>query len=473
MKTIDLPPEEPTTQALARVESGVGAALPPEQIKAPVSAAQAKVDAVASLTMQAYQRAATLQLKPEEIAALQADFPDSAFQPGAGGKEHLIYIEHASLRDRLNQVIGIGQWALIPRNRWAEPFRTKPSRDNPDGKEGSRVYVEAMLVVRGCFVAEAVGAMEYYPDNAAQNYGDAVEGAKTAALRRCCKEFGIGLQAWKKEWTEGWWQRKRGGRSFGPTPRANRAPPAPPSAGEEDASFDASSPQNAPPNAPRPNSGSLNAVPKVDKCATERTRQWAIEQLHANAGQDANKLVVDYLQKCGQLLATESITDWPLRFVPANHSQLRELTLKIAAFEAGEPAQAAFPPNPEPEPPKPPKPIEVPRDPKPTPPAGESDAQAQGWYNFIVPIPRKGQKRDDYIKAPDTIGSLYEARHGTDADAQEARQRLFGFVTKFEPKGWTKRDGTEMPPSKVDIEFRDQLDDFADFFAKHHPEEKL
>ena len=69
----------------------------------------------------------------------------------------------------------------------------------------------------------------------------------------------------------------------------------------------------------------------------------------------------------------------------------------------------------------------------------------------------------------DTIGGLYEARH----DDEEARRRLWGFCTNYEPKGWTGRDGKERPPSKTDIEFRAMLDAFADWFEKHHPEEKL
>lgn len=209
-KTIDVkaePVTQPQTQALT-VRDAVQALEP---VKPQVTAAQAKVEAVANLTMKAYERAGTLELKPEEIQALQAPFPDEAFKSGAAGKEHLIYIEHAFLRDRLNEVIGPGQWALIPRSRWAEDFVTSK------GQPASRVYVEAMLVVRGAFVSEAVGEMEYYPKNASQNYGDAVEGAKTAALRRCCKEFGIGLQAWKKDWCEGWWQRKRSGAKPLPT----------------------------------------------------------------------------------------------------------------------------------------------------------------------------------------------------------------------------------------------------------------
>lgn len=152
-----------------------GTALVVRPTESPRTPAQSRVDAVASLTFRAYERASTLQLTTEEIAALQAEFPDDAFRPGAAGKEALIYIEHAFLRERLNKVIGIGQWALIPRNRWAE-----------EGAKGTIVYVEAMLLVRGCFVSEAVGDMTYYPSNAQTNYGDAVEGAKTQALRRCC-----------------------------------------------------------------------------------------------------------------------------------------------------------------------------------------------------------------------------------------------------------------------------------------------
>lgn len=192
-----------------------------EPTKPQLTAAQAKVEAVAALTMKAYERASLLTLTPEESQALQADFPDEAFQPGAAGKENLIYIEHAHLRDRLNKVFGLGQWAIVPRSRWAEDFSFVNKYNVRI--QGSRVYVEAMLLVRGCFVAEAVGDMVYYKNNDSQNYGDAVEGAKTAALRRCAKELGIGLQAWKKDWCAGWWERKRGHKSTKTVPESPKA----------------------------------------------------------------------------------------------------------------------------------------------------------------------------------------------------------------------------------------------------------
>lgn len=214
MPAIDVPSE---TQAMT-VRQAVAAV---EQVKPQVTAAQAKIEAVANLTAAAYAKASELRLTPKEIAKLQADFPDEAFKPGAAGKEQLIYIEHAFLRDRLNQVIGPGQWALIPRSRWAEDYQTFK------GTQASRVYVEAMLMVRGCFVAESVGEMSYFPKNESQNYGDAVEGAKTAAFRRCCKEFGIGLQAWKKDWCQGWWDR-RNSKPPQTTAQMRQKPPSPP-----------------------------------------------------------------------------------------------------------------------------------------------------------------------------------------------------------------------------------------------------
>ncbi len=160
--------------------------------------AQAKSEAVSLLLAKAIERASTLSLTPEESKLLKAEFADECFRPGAAGKENLIYIEGTHLRNRLDEVLGIGQWALVPRSRWTD-----------DAGKGTIVYIEAMLIVRGCYITEAIGDMTYYPGNAMTNFGDAVEGAESACLRRCAKKMGIGLQAWSKTWCEGWWARKR------------------------------------------------------------------------------------------------------------------------------------------------------------------------------------------------------------------------------------------------------------------------
>lgn len=182
--------------------------MPMEHVKPTQTPAQARVDAVAHVLHEAWSKASTLQLSQEETAQLKADFPMEAFKRGAGGDPNLIYIEHAFLRDRFDNVFGIGQWALVrTRPHWGEDFVTQK------GQKATRIYADCALLIRGCWVSEAIGDMVYYPNNASQSYGDAAEGAETAAFRRCAKKIGVGLQAWKKDFcaafmaTEGTTQR--------------------------------------------------------------------------------------------------------------------------------------------------------------------------------------------------------------------------------------------------------------------------
>lgn len=290
-------------QPLARIESPVA-----------VTAAQAKVNAVASLTMKAYDKAGSLALTADESAKLQADFPDEAFKPGAAGKESLIYIEHPFLRDRFIEVFGMGGWAMVPRNRWAEPFRTQK------GVDGQRIYVEAMLVVRGCFVAEAIGEMEYYPSNGSQNYGDATEGAETAAFRRCAKKFGVGLQAWKKDWCEGWWTRKRAQNAPGRTASPRVVSQQPPET----------------PKAP---------APTKPGAATPAYRLRMIQRLNAMPGEPARNIVTEYARACAMLLPNEQLENLDLCWVATSPDELTNWSAAIAAFEQGDKAEIAFPPH--------------------------------------------------------------------------------------------------------------------------------
>lgn len=167
---------------------------------------QAKADSVSALLATSVARASELRLTPEETKELKEEFGDEAFRPGAAGKESLIYIEHAHLRDRLDKVLGMGQAVLVPLRLWQEEAKWTDSYGAE--KTCVIVYVEAAFIVRGHYITQAVGDMAYYQNNPGQNYGDAVEGAETAALRRCAKKFGVGLQAWSKTWCEGWWMRK-------------------------------------------------------------------------------------------------------------------------------------------------------------------------------------------------------------------------------------------------------------------------
>lgn len=305
-------------------QQAVAEIVPEAKAAAPITAAQAKVEAIAHLTKQAYSQAANLKLTPEESAALQADFPDDAFQFGAGGKENQIYLEHTAIRDRLNKVLGIGQWSIIPRSRWEEEFTM--TNKYKQTVHASRIYVEAMLVVRGCFVAEAIGEMVYYKNNDSSNYADAVEGAKTAALRRCAKEFGIGLQAFSKAFANGWWKRKQIAVKSEPVPT-----PVP------------SHPKPTP--APAPAPAPAKVVPMPAAAATEKTRDWMIDMLLAKEGQPNRQQATDYFIKIGALIPTETIEDLPLKYVPTNKAALAELADAISGVGPEKPADVPAEPE--------------------------------------------------------------------------------------------------------------------------------
>lgn len=190
--------------------------------------------------------------------------------------------------------------------------------------------------------------------------------------------------------------------------------------------------------------------------ATESFRIVMLRRLDAVPGGRGRRLVTDYFRAIDALLDTEQVEELPLSEVPVSKEEFEALKAKLAQYENGDPAERAFPRHLEAEAKK-------------SEPAKEAKQPIddEGWRDIIVPVPHRGEKRDEYLKAPDTIGSLYDARH----DDEETRRRLFGFAHGFEPKGWTKRDGTQMPPSDADVKFREGLDQFCDWFKKHHPDE--
>lgn len=223
-------------------------------------------------------------------------------------------------------------------------------------------------------------------------------------------------------------------------------------------------PSVAPPPPPPP-------APASQHAPTDESRAKMIAALKATPGEPNREIVTEYFVKAEILLPNEQLEDIPLRWVPATVGQMRALSSCITAFGNGEQAGKPYPPNPEPDAPKAAKkPIEVPREKAST---SLPDSMQEWFFDVIVPVPHKGQKRDEYLQNPDTIGSLFLLRHEETEEGQEARKRLWGFVTNYEPKGWQKRDGTQMPASEADKKFREALDAFMEWFEKNHPDEKL
>jgi len=85
------------------------------------------------------------------------------------------------------------------------------------------------------------------------------------------------------------------------------------------------------------------------------------------------------------------------------------------------------------------------------------------FFDVICPIPNKGQRRDDYLKDPDSIGTLYAAMKDGD---QAAQKRLWGFAKHWQPEP-REYKGKTYPVSKEETLFREALDSFVEWEEKH------
>lgn len=175
---------------------------------------------------------------------------------------------------------------------------------------------------------------------------------------------------------------------------------------------------------PRPAQAAKRATPVdvLPKAATEKTRDRMWELLVQGFNESE---IAEWATAKGFIV--DGI--WKLEHVPTTKDGLNLLISDIGRWlEGGEPAPA-------------------------------EDGLPAEIANVKIHIPPAGTKKADYV--PQTIGELYARRH----DDESARNRLFGFMEKFQPKGWEKRDGTTMPPSEDDIRLREALDKLAELIA--------
>lgn len=390
---------------------------PPAPIKddkEPMTPQQMRVMEVSEALAPAYARASTLELNETEVACLTAPFPDSVVE--VRPHDGLIYIPHIHISDRLNFVFKPGRWSLICRRHWLE---------------GSTMYGEYILLIKGCYVGESVGGHPYIANNPKTNYSDSLEATAAEALRRICgKRLSCGSQVWDPTYANEWCMKYRFQANGKYYKKMNPMEPTPKKTDKKEKSV-------------------------IKQCADEADKVKFIKLLE-NDREKSTQFCIDL----AWLMPNEPLKDLPLKFVPVTQGEFNKFIALRNKWEETGVAEKPYPSHIEPEKAKAKEPEEEDTD---------GDASSEPWYGVIVPIPHKGEKRDEYLKHPDTIGSLYEARH----DDEEARKRLWGFINHYEPKGWTKKDGTPMPPSKTDIKFREALDEFMDWFEKSHPDEKL
>lgn len=140
--------------------------------------------------LQLYSTASTLQLTKEESTALILAFDDSIVEIRPDGH---IYIPQSYYRNRLNEVVGIGQWGLIPKGQHQEVNGGK-----------TKLFLNGVLMIRNCFVSEAVGEAELFGDNPNQSIASCWESAKSDCITRCCKDLSIAKQIYEPAYVRLW-----------------------------------------------------------------------------------------------------------------------------------------------------------------------------------------------------------------------------------------------------------------------------
>lgn len=99
-----------------------------------------------------------------------------------------IYFPEMKYRIRLNRAFGMAGWGLRPLG-------------DPVIRDGLVMQTWA-LYAGGRFISCATGECQMVEENAQMTYGDVLEGAKSVALRRVCKDLGIVSELWDRTFVE-------------------------------------------------------------------------------------------------------------------------------------------------------------------------------------------------------------------------------------------------------------------------------
>ena len=142
--------------------------------------------------LQLYASASKLQLSESENKALLELFPEEEIEIRPDGH---IYLPQSYYRNRLNQSLGIGQWSLVVKGS---------TQETSENGEKIKMLLNGALVIRGCFVAEAVGEAELHLTNQNQSLGTVWEAAKSDCITRCCKDLSIGQQIYQPTYVREW-----------------------------------------------------------------------------------------------------------------------------------------------------------------------------------------------------------------------------------------------------------------------------
>ncbi|RDA90003.1 hypothetical protein CP533_1480 [Ophiocordyceps camponoti-saundersi (nom. inval.)] len=127
-----------------------------------------------------FRGVASKPVTEEQYRVLMRPVPESDIEVKPDG---VIYLPEIKYRRRMNEAFGPMGWGLIPKG------------DPVVGQ--SIVTREYALIVRNRFVSQAQGENPFFgPDQ----LPSAVEGCKSNALMRCCKDLGIASELWDPQY---------------------------------------------------------------------------------------------------------------------------------------------------------------------------------------------------------------------------------------------------------------------------------
>lgn len=103
--------------------------------------------------------------------------------------EGILYLPQIKTRRILNDTFGPGAWAI---------------RRLSVSIKDDVVMFDGELWIEGRYIAGSTGEQKYQATNKRMTYAQAIEGAKSDCLTRCCKDLGIASELWDPQYIESW-----------------------------------------------------------------------------------------------------------------------------------------------------------------------------------------------------------------------------------------------------------------------------
>jgi len=179
---MDMPIDDRDSKALVK-----GDFRDDKQLPAVLSETNGTLPTVQTQVVGMLDQAGTIEFTKEQKEILFAPVDEEAVEIREDG---MVYMPHCEYRRRLTQALG-GQWAMLP-------VEVKPKL------EGNLMLWGFFLFIQGKPMGFAWGEQTYQPTNPRMTYGDAMEGAKSNALTRLCKDLGIAGELWQPTFIKAW-----------------------------------------------------------------------------------------------------------------------------------------------------------------------------------------------------------------------------------------------------------------------------